>query len=100
MLSLASASCVGGDDIANALATVLVQQCKRRAMARAVRPSISCKRRISAQRETFMGTSLDRLEKAEPPGCGGSRRTGPDRRRGAGAWRQARRAPAPTAPGI
>ena len=59
MFVLGSASCVGGDGIANALATVLVQQCRRRAIARAVRPSISCKRRISAQRETFMGISVD-----------------------------------------
>ena len=35
MFVLGSASCVGGDGIANALATVLVQQCRRRAIARA-----------------------------------------------------------------
>ena len=51
------AAWLGGSSIANALVTVVWQQLNRRAIAAFERRSISCKRRISAQSETFTADS-------------------------------------------
>jgi hypothetical protein len=88
----------GKSSMANALRTVRWWQCRRRAIAACDNRSTSCSRRISAQRETFMVTSVDQLGVMARPTCPAARRTGPGRRGDSRRPRAATRALAPGAP--
>src|ERR1035441_5620010 len=89
----------GGDFICSALLTVLVQQCSCRAIARLLSPSISCNRRISAQRETFMSHSWNEHGVMHRTTCGTVRQAVPTRRHAVRPATAARKAPASTAYG-
>ena len=88
----------GGESMANALRTVRWWQCRRRAIAACDNRSTSCSRRISAQSETFMVTSVDPLGGMARPTCAAARQTGPDRRGDSRRPRAATRALAPGVP--